>query len=91
MTSGNVNPQGSQASSMDDFGDFSQGPSFPSQGGGSNAEFSDFQGAAQPVAQGRGLLLINLIYNLFAFFFLILTFSIAFTIMWCINFTSNLS
>ncbi|XP_022780245.1 synergin gamma-like isoform X2 [Stylophora pistillata] len=54
MTSGNVNPQGSQASSMDDFGDFSQGPSFPSQGGGSNAEFSDFQGAAQPVAQGRG-------------------------------------
>ena len=61
MTSGHLNPQAGlvsrvtsnkQPDDMDDFGDFSQGPSFPAQsGGGGDADFSDFQGAAQVMAQ----------------------------------------
>lgn len=69
MTSGHLNPQeglvskvtsNKQPDDMDDFGDFSQGPSFPAQsGGGGDADFSDFQGAAQVMAQGGGLLFIT--------------------------------
>ena len=57
MTSGLMPPQGGPASApsqqmhgdVDDFGDFSQGPSVPDQG-----DFSDFQGA-QPSTQFGGL------------------------------------
>ncbi|KAL9988732.1 hypothetical protein ACROYT_G003211 [Oculina patagonica] len=61
MTSGQMTPQGTpasglqseQAGGMDDFGDFSQGPSFPGQGG-NDGDFSDFQEAAQPTTQFGG-------------------------------------
>lgn len=61
MTSGHMIPQGSPASSeqtggMDDFGEFSQGPSFPGQGNNDGA-FSDFQEAPQPATQFGGVLL----------------------------------
>lgn len=89
MTSGHLNPQeglvsgvtsNKQPDDMDDFGDFSQGPSFPAQsGGGGDADFSDFQGAAQVMAQGGGLLFITvwiflfyfIHFNFFFYFFLI--------------------
>ena len=79
MTSGHLNPQeglvsevtsNKQPDDMDDFGDFSQGPSFPAQsGGGGDADFSDFQGAAQVMAQGGGLLFITV----WIFYFILFT------------------
>ena len=79
MTSGHLNPQAGlvsrvtsnkQPDDMDDFGDFSQGPSFPAQsGGGGDADFSDFQGAAQVMAQGGGLLFITV----WIFYFILFT------------------
>ena len=65
MTSGSVTPQGSPASGLssqqtgdtDDFGDFSQGPSFPGQGGNDRV-FGVFQEAAgQQMGQFGGVLL----------------------------------
>ena len=64
MTSGNMTPQGTQASGLsseqtgglDEFGEFSQGPSFPGQGS-SGRDFSDFQEAPQPATQFGGVLL----------------------------------
>ena len=67
MTSGSMTPQGSPASGVsssqqtgdtDDFGDFSQGPSFPGQGG-NDGVFSVFQEAMQPAGQFGGLLLTD--------------------------------
>lgn len=66
MTSGQLTPQGTPASGlpseqtggMDDFGDFSQGPSFRIQGG-NDGDFSDFQEAAQPTPQFGGMLLLQ--------------------------------
>ena len=64
MTSGSMTPHGSPASGLssqqtgdaDDFGDFSQGPSFPGQGGNEGV-FSVFQEAAgQPTGQFGGVL-----------------------------------
>lgn len=71
MTSGSTTPQGSPASGlsseqtgdMDDFGDFSQGPSFPGQGG-NDGVFSVFQQAAQPTGQFGGVLLTDRSINL---------------------------
>lgn len=60
MTSGHMTPQGSPASGLsskqtdDDFGDFSQGPSFPGQGS-NDGGFSDFQEATQPIGQFGGV------------------------------------
>ena len=73
MTCGHTNSQGSPASGvtsdkqpddMDDFGDFSQGPSFPGQGG-INSDFSDFQGASQIAAQPGGSLFTGILKFVF--------------------------
>ena len=87
MTSGHLNPQeglvsevtsNKQPDDMDDFGDFSQGPSFPAQsGGGGDADFSDFQGAAQVMAQGGGLLFITV----WIFYFILFTSIFFFTFL----------
>lgn len=66
MTSGSMTPQGGPASGLssqqtgdtDDFGDFSQGPSFPGQGGNDRV-FSVFQEAGQPTGQFGGVLLTD--------------------------------
>lgn len=63
MTSGHMTPQGTpvsglsseQTGGMDEFGDFSQGPSFPGQGS-NDGNFSDFQEATQPTTQFGGVL-----------------------------------
>lgn len=61
MTSGSITSQGSpvgglssqQTGDMDDFGDFSQGPSCPGLGG-NDGVFSVFQEATQPTGQFGG-------------------------------------
>lgn len=66
MTSGSMTPQGGPASGLssqqtgdtDDFGDFSQGPSFPGQGGNDGA-FSVFRETGQPTGQFGGVLLTD--------------------------------
>lgn len=66
MTSRSMTPQGGPASGLssqqtgdtDDFGDFSQGPSFPGQGG-NDGVFSVFREAGQPTGQFGGVLLTD--------------------------------
>lgn len=71
MTSGSITSQGSpmsglssqQTGDMDDFGDFSQGPSCPGLGG-NDGVFSVFQEATQPTGQFGGVTLTDRSANL---------------------------